>query len=76
MKDHLENNEVKQMTYNGANRKTTSMIQSRNQNKILYWLITTFEVGFTGILELLQTGTSHFVISTSFDFLIRNIRCC
>ena len=46
------------------------MIRSRNQNKNLYWLMTTFELVFAGILELLHSGTSHFT-STSFDFMIR-----
>ena len=59
------------MRYNGANRKTTSMIQSRNQNKNLYWLMTTFELVCATILEILQTGTSHFISSTTFNFMIR-----
>ena len=59
------------MRYNGANRKTTSMIQSRNQNENLYWLMITFELVCATILDILQTGTSHFITSTSFDFMIR-----
>ena len=59
------------MRYNGANKKTTSMIQSRNQNENLYWLMTTFELVCATILEILQTGTSHFITSTTFEFMIR-----
>ena len=40
-------------------------------NNYLYWLITTFELVCATILEILQTGTSHFITSTSFDFMIR-----